>query len=83
MQVTIYSTTTCPYCKMLKSYLNEKNISYVEKYVDQDESAREEMMAKSGGYLGVPFIIVSNNGEETTIIGFDKNRVNKVFNIQE
>lgn len=83
MQVTIYSTTTCPYCKMLKSYLNEKNISYVEKYVDQDESAREEMMAKSGGYLGVPFIIVSKNGEDVTIIGFDKNRVNKVFNIQE
>ena len=83
MQVTIYSTTTCPYCKMLKSYLNEKNISYVEKYVDQNESAREEMMAKSGGYLGVPFILVIKNGENTPIIGFDRNRVNKVFNIQE
>ena len=26
MQVTIYTTTTCPYCRMLKSYLQEKGI---------------------------------------------------------
>ena len=24
MQVTVYSTSTCPYCKMLKDYLSEK-----------------------------------------------------------
>ncbi|KKQ40746.1 MAG: Glutaredoxin [Microgenomates group bacterium GW2011_GWC1_37_8] len=80
MTVTVYSTTTCPYCKMLKDYLSEKNISYTEKLVDQDDVAKEEMMRASGGFLGVPFTIVSkDDGSKISIIGFDKNRVNEIM----
>ncbi|KKP57599.1 MAG: Glutaredoxin, partial [Microgenomates group bacterium GW2011_GWD1_33_9] len=50
MNYTIYSTTSCPYCKMLKDYLMSKNVSYTEKLVDQDEMARNEMMVESGGF---------------------------------
>ena len=73
MQVTIYTTTTCPYCQMLKNYLDERKIDYVEKLVDQDEVSRKEMEQKSGGYLGVPFSVVTrDSGEEIKIVGFDK-----------
>lgn len=83
MQITIYSTTTCPYCKMLKDYLGEKSIQYVEKMVDQDEAARGEMMAISKGFLGVPFTAVTkDDGSKETIIGFDKGRLNTVLGIQ-
>lgn len=83
MQVTIYSTTTCPYCKMLKDYLGGHSISYVEKMVDTDDSAREEMMAVSGGFLGVPYtIIVTEDGKKEGIIGFDKGKFNSVLGIQ-
>lgn len=83
MQVTVYSTTTCPYCKMLKEYLAEKNISFEEKLVDQDEMARDEMVKDSGGFLGVPFTVVTkDDGTKATIIGFDKNRVNEVVGIK-
>lgn len=82
MKVTVYSTTTCPYCKMLKDYFNEKNIQYTEKLVDQDDLAREEMMRDSGGFLGVPFTVVANDdGSKATIIGFDKNKVDEILNI--
>ncbi len=83
MTVTVYSTTTCPYCKMLKDYLSEKQIAYVEKLVDQDDAAREEMMSASNGFLGVPFsVVVKDDGSKETIIGFDKGRVNEVLGIQ-
>lgn len=83
MQVTIYSTTTCPYCKMLKDYLKEKNVTYVEKLVDQDEAAKNEMMAASNGFLGVPFIaIAGDNGVKETVLGFDKGKLNSVLGIQ-
>ena len=36
MKITVYSTTTCPYCKMVKAYLEEKNLNYEEHLVDQD-----------------------------------------------
>ena len=44
MQITIYSTTTCPYCKMLKDYLGERGLAFMEKLVDQDDTAKNEMM---------------------------------------
>lgn len=82
MQVTIYSTTTCPYCKMFKDYLTEKGISFSEKLVDQDDAARDEMASISGGFLGVPFTAVTkDDGTKMTIIGFDKGRVNEVLGI--
>ena len=82
MEVTIYATTTCPYCKMLKDYLKEKNIMYVEKMVDQDEMARNEMTAKSGGFLGVPFTVIVKDGTEEKVIGFDKGKINSILGIQ-
>ena len=81
MQVTVYSTATCPYCKMLKDYLREKSIAYTEKMVDTDEVAREEMMAVSGGFLGVPFTVVMKDGSKETIIGFDKGKLNSILGL--
>jgi len=82
MTFIIYSTTTCPYCKMLKDYLSEKNIAYTEKLVDQDDAAKEEMMAASGGFLGVPFsIITKDDGSRANVIGFDKNKLNEILQI--
>ena len=80
MNYTIYSTTSCPYCKMLKDYLTSKNISYTEKLVDQDESSRNEMMAESGGFLGVPFsVITKDDGTKETVIGFDKGKLDQAL----
>ena len=83
MQVTLYSTTTCPYCKMLKDYLDEMQVSYVEKLVDQDDTAREEMMSKSGGYLGVPFTVIAQEGQEMVVMGFDKHKLNEILGLKK
>ena len=83
MQITVYSTTTCPYCKMLKDYLTEKKFPYVEKLVDQDDIAKQEMMSESGGFLGVPFTTIHNeDGTKATIIGFDKGRVDELLAVK-
>ena len=82
MNYTIYSTTSCPYCKMLKDYLVTKNILFTEKLVDQDESARNEMMVESGGFLGVPFsVITKDDGTKETVIGFDKGKLDQVLQV--
>jgi glutaredoxin 3 len=83
VQIVIYSTTTCPYCKMLKDYLGSKNISFTEKLVDMDEAAQKEMGEVSGGFLGVPFISVTkDDGTKENILGFDRGRLNSVLGIQ-
>ncbi len=81
MNITIYSTTTCPYCKMLMEYLDEKGVSYEKKLVDQDDIARDEMTEISGGFLGVPYTVVEKDGMKETIIGFDKGKLNEILNL--
>lgn len=82
MKVKIYSTTTCPYCKMLKDYLTEKGVTFENVLVDQDDKGKEEMMAASGGFLGVPFTsIVKDDGTRETVLGFDKNKINSVLGL--
>jgi len=82
MKITIFTTTTCPYCKMLKTYLGEKNIQFIEKLVDKDDMAKTEMEAKSNGYLGVPFVLIEkDDGSEETVIGFNKAKLSGILNI--
>lgn len=45
--VTIYTTNSCPYCKMAKDLLNSKHIAFTEIRIDTDEKKRDEMMQKS------------------------------------
>ncbi len=79
--VTIYSTTTCPYCKMLKEFLQSHNVEFTEKLVDQDDVARDEMMAASGGFLGVPFVVINKDNNTETVVGFDKARISQLLQI--
>jgi len=77
MKITVYSTTTCPYCKMLKDYLSEKGFAFEEKLIDTDERIRLEMEKISGGFLGVPFVVIEkDNLTKETIFGFDKGKLN-------
>lgn len=67
--VIIYSTTWCAYCKMLKQYLTDKGVAWVEKDIENDAAAHGELMEKiDGNFRGVPVSDV--NG--TIILGFDR-----------
>lgn len=66
---------------MLMSYLEENNIDYTKKMVDQDEVARDEMTEISGGFLGVPYTVVEKDGNMEKVVGFDKNKLNEVLGL--
>ena len=62
---TVYSTTICHYCHLLKEWLTENNIPLEEKDVSADADARQEMVEKSH-QLGVPVSIIQmeENGDK-------------------
>jgi glutaredoxin-like YruB-family protein len=66
MAVKIYTTTTCPYCRLAKAYLTKKKIPFTEINVTGNRAAAEEMVKKSGQY-GVPVLDIHG----TIIIGYD------------
>lgn len=72
MKITVYSTTTCPYCVMLKRWLDDKKVAYTEYMVDKNPIAAQSMMQQSG-QRGVPFSIIEHSdGRVDKILGFDR-----------
>ncbi|MCZ8535172.1 glutaredoxin domain-containing protein [Psychrobacillus sp. FSL K6-2365] len=68
--VTVYTTTQCPYCVMLKNFLSEQNISFNEVNVETQPEVMQRLV-KTTGQMGVPQTEV--NGQ--WIIGFDPNNI--------
>jgi glutaredoxin-like YruB-family protein len=75
-KVIIYTTTTCPFCKMAKDFFKENNVEYTEKNVEIDGEALKEMVEKSG-QMGVPVIDIDNQ----IIIGFDEEAFRNILKI--
>ena len=57
-QITIYTTSVCPYCKMAKNLLNKKGAKFDEIDVSHNQEERQRMSARSGGRRTVPQIFI-------------------------
>lgn len=74
MKITVYSTTTCPYCVMLKNWLESKSIKFTNYMVDQNPIAAQNMVNLSG-QMGVPFSTIEyDDGKIEKILGFDRSK---------
>lgn len=78
MNVTIYTTPSCVYCKMTKGFFAQNNVKYEERDVAVDEKAREEMVQKSGQF-GVPVIDIDGK----IVVGFDKSRLSELLGLNK
>lgn len=70
MSVTVYTTTRCPYCVMLKNFLAEREIPFNEVNVESNPDKMQELI-NTTGQMGVPQTEV--NGQ--WVIGFDPNSI--------
>ncbi|KKB41425.1 glutaredoxin family protein [Bacillus thermotolerans] len=69
-EVTVYSTNTCPYCEMMKAFLQAQDIPFKEVNVQQDRKAAQRLV-ETTGQVGVPQTNI--NGD--WIFGFDPDAV--------
>lgn len=76
-QITIYTTPVCVFCKMVKQFFADNEISYVEKDVAADGEARDKMVEISG-QMGVPVIVIDDN----VIVGFNKPRLEELLGLK-
>ena len=68
-KVIVYSTPTCPYCRMAKEYLKGRKVKYEDVDVSANRKKAEEMIRKSG-QMGVPVLDIGGK----IIVGFDRER---------
>jgi glutaredoxin-like YruB-family protein len=69
-KVTVYSTTWCGFCKMVKAYLESKKVAFTEVNIEDDPEAGAYIVEKTN-QMGVPVTLIG----ETFIIGFDRQRI--------
>ena len=78
-KIVMYTTTTCPFCKMEKAYLESKNVNFSEILVDENPAEAQKMIAISG-QMGVPFtVITKDSGENVNILGFDQKKIDEAL----
>jgi glutaredoxin len=68
LDITLYTTSWCGYCRKARRYFNDRGIPFVEKDVERDPLGGDEFRRLSRGRGGVPLILV--NGQ--TLRGFSQ-----------
>lgn len=72
--LTVYTTKTCAYCPMVKTYLKNKNVAYKEVDVTDDMATRQELMNKTG----MQTVPVTTNGSDF-VVGWNAGALAKML----
>jgi glutaredoxin 3 len=59
-EIIIYTKPTCPYCIKAKGILTQKNQTFTEINIANDDNLRTEMIQKANGRHTVPQIFINN-----------------------
>ena len=70
MNITVYTTPTCPYCYQTKEFLSRRGIQFTEKNIAADPVAAQEMIQASG-QRGVPVTVI----DDQVVVGYDQRRL--------
>lgn len=77
-KVIVYSANWCGFCHSEMDWLKQNNIDFIKKDIEEDESAREELIQKMNGqFQGIP--VTDVDGE--IILGFDRAKLSNALNI--
>lgn len=72
--ITVYTTTTCAYCKMVKTLLDAKEVKYETVNLDEHPERQQEAVDLSG-QIGVP---VTTNGTDV-VVGFNPKQLMEII----
>ncbi|WP_370572735.1 glutaredoxin family protein [Methanomethylovorans sp.] len=78
-KITMYTLSTCPWCKKAKSFFDEKHIPY--EYIDYDKASKEvqeeirnECKAR-GENISFPFVIIG----DSVVVGYNPEKFMKLL----
>lgn len=74
--ITVYSAPGCPWCKRVKDFLNQHNVTFRDVNVTEDKQALNELLEKTGR-MTVPVIDVDG----TIIHGYNVTKLQEALNM--
>ncbi len=75
-RVIVFSTPTCSFCNMAKSYFRQKGVQFKDVDVSRDMAAARDMVRRSG-QQGVPVIDIGGK----IVVGFDRAKIDRYLGL--
>lgn len=73
--ITVFTTSTCSYCPMVKRYLQSKGLNYDEVNLEDHPDRQAEVLQMSGA-LTVPITVVTKaDDSREVIVGYNLARL--------
>jgi glutaredoxin 3 len=74
-KITVFTTSTCAYCGMVKKWLDSKGVSYNVINLDEQPEMQKQVFEKSGA-LTVPITLIEKeDNTEEVVIGYNLARL--------
>lgn len=74
--VTIYSTSSCPFCVFAKDFFKNMQVPFTDLNVGSDKRAAQEMVQKSG-QMGVPVVDIDGH----IIVGYQPDEFERLLSL--
>jgi glutaredoxin len=74
-KITVFTTTTCAYCTMVKKWLDNKGVSYDVVNLDEQPEKQKEIYEKSGALTVPVTLIEKEDNTEEVVVGFNLARL--------
>ncbi len=68
-RIVAYTVSWCPHCRAAKEYMTQHDIPFINKDVEMDAKAMEELTGKYQSQ-GVPVIVIGTGKDEIVLKGF-------------
>jgi len=65
--ITMYTTTTCAYCVMVKKWLTSKKLDYNEVNIDEQPERAKEAFEVSG-QMAVPVTVITKDDDTREVV---------------
>lgn len=73
--IVVYSGVRCPDCDLVKRYLTEHGLQFIDKNIHKDRASRQELMAM--GFKSIPVTLVGGDAVQ----GFDREKLKQALGL--
>jgi glutaredoxin 3 len=73
--ITVYTRTSCPYCELVKKFLDAKGARYLTVNMEEDAQAMRSVMSMTGRLIAPTTVIKNADGSQDVIVGFNLARI--------
>ena len=74
-KITVYTRTTCPYCLLVKKYLDAKGVVYETINMEEEAGAMEKVMSMTGRSIAPTTVIEKSDGTTEVVVGLNFGKI--------